>query len=724
MDETKGNKEVAVISAAEAKASIAKIEPLQAIRMSSGGVPIYPEMTVRKATREGYKISVYVYKAIRTIVQAASGIPWIVNDSEGTPIEGHPFTKAWNKPNGEFSGQDNMEFLLSHLLLCGNALIQPLMVGGKPKEFWIAMPDLVVPVPSEKPGEWLKEWRVYVLGGGMIGLPPENFIHFQQIDPGNPYWGIGPLMAAARTVDTDNEAQDTQKISMQNRGMTDGVFTHEAIMTPEQFEEARRQVRENYLAKQRRREPWVLGAGAKWNPMSMTPIEMDFIASRLSNLRAIAAAFGLDPWWLGDRSSSTYNNVMEARKALYEDVVLPILEDIKSTLNLKVAPMYGEGIEITYNVSKIAALREDFGKKVDQAKSLWSMGIPFNQINDKLTMGFDEFEGWNKGYLPMSLVPTGTSQEDLTNENPADEAPSVDEEDEDGEEDQFDENGDPIKVAKGGPGSDNFGCVGRSGDKSADMTEEYKDRYWKRIDTRRNAYHGILQKRFKPLYVAIGDDIAKRAENGSVAKKKESISKAILSHTKDWEKTMTAVYMVIIEDFGKDTSEQMSLDIGMQVKAFNPFSSYVRAWIAKNAAKSVKTVLETQIGSLHNIIVAGVDGGLTNSQIAAEIRAFYDANADFMSMRVARTETTKAAGYAQREAALEGGANEKEWISSRDDRVRGSDKGDTANHIEMDGEVQDINEPYSNGLMFPGDDSTNDLDEFMECRCVEKHRRV
>ena len=90
---------------------------------------------------------------------------------------------------------------------------------------------------------------------------------------------------------------------MQNRATPDGVFTHESILTPEQFEEARRQIRENFLAKTKKREPWVLGAGAKWNQMSMTPVEMDFIASRLANLRGIAAAFGLDPWWLGDRSA-------------------------------------------------------------------------------------------------------------------------------------------------------------------------------------------------------------------------------------------------------------------------------------------------------------------------------------------------------------------------------------------------------------------------------------
>ena len=186
------------------------LSPFQVISSQYPNVPIYTDMTIRKATREGYRISVFVYRAVRTIIQAGSGIPWIVQDAKGEPIEGHDFTKVWAKPNSKFSGQDNMEFILAHQLLGGNALIQPIIAGGKPKEFWIVMPDLVQPIPSDVPGEWLKSWRV-TDHHGQRDVPPEQFIHFMQIDPGNPYWGIGPLMAAARTVDTDNEAQDTRR---------------------------------------------------------------------------------------------------------------------------------------------------------------------------------------------------------------------------------------------------------------------------------------------------------------------------------------------------------------------------------------------------------------------------------------------------------------------------------------------------------------------------------
>jgi HK97 family phage portal protein len=462
MLKTLGHKLALIISP---KAANPKIDKVRVESYQAPNIPIYTDMSVYKATREGYKISVFVYRAVRTIIQAASAVPWIVVDRDDEPIVEHPLELVLKRPNPEFSGQDLIELLIAHLELVGNALWQPIIVGNQIKEIWPVMPDLVRPIPSKERGEWLKGWDVTVDGRHEI-LPPNQFIHFLQVDPGNPYWGISPLMAAARTVDTDNEAQDTQKISMQNRGLVDGVFTHEAPLTQEQFEEARRQIREKFLDKSRRREPWVLGAGAKWNQMSLTPVEMDFIASRLANMRAIAAAFGLDPWWLGDKQASTFSNVAEARRALYEDVVIPLLDDVESTINLKISPMYGD-IKVTYNLSGIPAMREDFGKKVTQAKDLWNMGVPFEQINTRLEMGFEEFRGWESGYLPMNLLPTGAPRPE--------EEPEAEEEETEGE--------------------------GKKKFKSLNLeSEEAKTVYWKMIDRRRLGWWGVISKKIEPLY--------------------------------------------------------------------------------------------------------------------------------------------------------------------------------------------------------------------------------
>lgn len=640
------------------------INPFSVISTHPANIPIYADMSVRKATREGYKISVYVFRAVRTIIQAASAIPWVIEDVRGEPIEEHPLAKVLKNPNPEFSGQDIMELMIAHLELVGNALWMPIIVGKQVKEIWPVMPDLVKPIPSDMSGEWLKGWEVLEQGGSQRILPPEQFIHFMQMDPGDLHWGTSPLIAAARTIDTDNEAQDTQKISMQNRATPDGVFTHEAILTQEQFEEARRQIRENFLAKTKKREPWVLGAGAKWNQMSMTPVEMDFIASRLHNKRDIAGAFGISPIFLGDLEQSSYNNMMEARKSLYEDVVIPLLDDVKSTLNLKIAPLYGN-ITISYDTSKVAALREDFTKKVEQAKNLWAMGVPFDQINDRLEMGFDKFAGWDIGYLPMMLLPTSSASRGEETEKMMTKALNL-------------------------------------------QTEEQKTTHWKRVDRRRVAWWGVANKKIEPLYDDEIKAIEKAIKGKAPNKLVDATQNAIQRQRDNWEKIMIAILSSLIEDFGNDIAE----DLGGEPKSngateakwvFDPMSAAARSWIIKEGAKDITSILGTNLDDVKRVILAGVDENLTTPQIARNLRQFYTDRSPYKAMRVARTEVCKASSFGNLEAARQSGiVKTKTWLTSRDDRVRDE-------HVAMEGETVGLNNTFSNGLEYPSEPM---------CRCV------
>ena len=634
----------------------------------SANQPIYPQMTVQKAVKEGYRLSVMVYRAIRAIVQAGSGIPWIVLDNNREEIHNHPFTKLWASPNKEFSGQDNMEFIIAHLKLCGNSLIQPLMVNGQPKEFWMCMPDMIKPIPSDVQGEWLKGWEIQPTSGKIIKAPPEQFIHFMQFDPGNPYWGIGDLQAAARTIDADNEAQDTQKVQLQNRNIPPGVFQFDQSLDDTQFTEVTKRVREKFLQKSKRGEPWVLGGGYKWQQMSLTPVEMDYIQSRLQNKRDIATAFGLDPWWLGDREHSSYNNVAEARRSLYEDVTIPLLDDIRSTLNLKVAPMYGDDIYITYDLSNVPAMREDFGKKVEQAGKLWSMGIPFEQINNKLELGFDEFDGWETGYLPFSVAPVGT--------------PKVE-----AEKDEDWENWTLVEVIPW-----------------KSKSEEEKAMHWKRIDRRKVAWENVLAKRFKPLYEKEGLLVEK------AFKAQSDIQVAIESMKDDWTKNLKAALFVIIEDFGKELENIKAVKPSEKKYTFDPYSEAVLTWLTAHAAESIRSIQETDLMEVRSILERGVAEGLTNTQIAKELRKFYNENAIYKAMRVARKETAAAASFGQLSSAEQTGVlKTKIWLSSRDARVRDS-------HAALDGESRQLNGVFSNGCTAPG--IGGDASEVINCRCV------
>jgi SPP1 gp7 family putative phage head morphogenesis protein len=85
------------------------------------------------------------------------------------------------------------------------------------------------------------------------------------------------------------------------------------------------------------------------------------------------------------------------------------------------------------------------------------------------------------------------------------------------------------------------------------------------------------------------------------------------------------------------------------------------------------------------------------------------------AVSIARTETTRIMGESRldsmKHAAKTGLAMRKEWVSTSDDRTRES-------HIDLDGERVAMDKPFSNGLQHPGDQSTGDAGETVNCRCT------
>ena len=118
----------------------------------------------------------------------------------------------------------------------------------------------------------------------------------------------------------------------------------------------------------------------------------------------------------------------------------------------------------------------------------------------------------------------------------------------------------------------------------------------------------------------------------------------------------------------------------------------------------------------------GVITGATWNQIADNLSKGFK-NTPFdkaynKSIRIARTEghrIQQTAAYNAQEKAKENGANVvKQWDATLDSRTRPS-------HMEVDGEIRETDEAFSNGLMYPGDPS-GDASEVINCRCTLTQR--
>lgn len=376
--------------------------------------PIWNDWNTENAIKYGYKSSTYVFACINAIAKATASVPWKVyrKDQAGIweEVEGHPLQLLIERPNPYHSRKDLIERMTTHLYLGGNSYQTKVRANGIVAELWTLPPDAMKITPSR---EDFIDHYLYEASGVKQRIETADIIHNMFIDPSNPYVGMSPLQAGAKSVDTDVEAVNWNKVALQNRAITDGVFTFETPLTKEQWEEAREMVREQHQGADNAHTPWILGAGAKFQPMSLTPQEMDFIESRRFTRSEICSIFQVPPPIVGIYDDATLANIETARKIFWLDTIIPYLEDIKSCFNLALTPEFGKDIELSYDVSNVEAIQVNLADKLNNARVLWGMGVPFNDINQRLELGFDEIEGGDTGYLPTSIMPADMDFEDM-----------------------------------------------------------------------------------------------------------------------------------------------------------------------------------------------------------------------------------------------------------------------------------------------------------------------
>jgi len=693
------------------------------------GQPHWSNWTTKRAVNDGYSANSWVYACVRKLSAAAASIPWYVEKrgpkGDWARQDGHPIEVLLRSPNAHMSGQDLFETLSTQLNLAGNSVWYLNLVRGSPLEIWPMPPDRVAPVPSKD--NWIDHYEYRAEGVEKpIPYDPQQIMHFMYINPDDPYWGIAPLHAAAKVVDSDVEAVKWNKIALQNRAITDGVFSFTDPLTEDQYDEARRQVREQYQGAQNAHTPWVLGGGGKWNPMARTPVEMDFIEGRRMNREEIAAVFQVPPVLIGILDHASYANYEQAEKSFWQDTMVSHLRDISAALNLGLVPFFdpkaalrarGQLVEpdlrIRPDFSQVAVLQDDLNGLVTTAKILYDMGVPFDQINQRLELGFESFEGSDEPWRPATYLPNGQLPTSAQ-----------------------------VAVAASVPPAKRIGGAAQTKALNLQTTEQ-KKAHWESFEAQREGWYGAMAEKVKARFAGEHAVVSKAIKSASSPTDAiMSAQSAVTSQRSDWGKLLAQVYAVVAQDFGESTERQLKSDTGPsqrkdnqptdgtagtpttgEVVAYDVFNQAIQDWISNQAATKVTQITDTTRKQLRDELAKGVQVGESIPQLMARIDQLY--LKDIIPNRsetIARTEVIAASNLGSVTAAKATGLTglKKIWLATMDNRTREA-------HALADGQEVTMADSFVVGgekLEFPGDISEGaTADEIINCRCTVIYRR-
>lgn len=384
--------------------------------MGTSSKAVWTQNKTNEMLHEGYEGNTWAFACVRKKMEAVGSVPLVLqewNKEEGwREFENkHPLKKLLQNPFPGVSESELKKMIEGQLEVQGQ-FFGKITYGGSGGK----IPLEIYPMPIgscsaiESDGE-IVQFRYTDRHGRTNTLDASEVVHIKYTHPDNIFRGMAPMTAGGKAIDIDNEAASWQKISMQNRGIPDGVFTMEGDIGVDEWEEARRQVREQYTGKDHAREPWVV-ANASFHQMSQSMADLDFMQGRKMTREEICAMAGVPPVLVGILDNANYSNISTAREIFWKDTMLPILADIASQLTRKLIKKEDrDKFRLTFNTSNVQALQQSFKEKLEQAKDLFSMGVPLTVINRRLELdlGIDDVQGLNVGYLGAGLIPATTA---------------------------------------------------------------------------------------------------------------------------------------------------------------------------------------------------------------------------------------------------------------------------------------------------------------------------
>ena len=265
------------------------------------------------------------------------------------------------------------------------------------------------------------------------------------------------------------------------------------------------------------------------------------------------------------------------------------------------------------------------------------------------------------------------------------------------------------------------------------QSEAAKSRYWNAYERMRTRWYGAAEIQVKNRFATEAEHVSgalRRSSPGTDPRR--VVDRAINEQKEEWGKLLQAIYVSVGETFapsigdmlnpgpksyrfGKnyETSRRPDRSKGAFVDAWMTF---ILNYIRTQSASKVTQITDTTRDILRMQIAAGVENGETMQQISERIRASYKDMTPYRAETIARTEVINASNAASVAGAkASGAAVQKEWLASRDDRVR-------ADHEDADGQTVPLDQPFTVGgyqLMLPGDSSLGaPAKEVVNCRCA------
>ena len=366
--------------------------------------------------KEGYENNAIAYRCINEISQGAAGVRLKLMRGKNT-IEDHPLLDLLDRPSPTKGYVELFESLYSFLLLSGNSyLISTGNDGSPPQEMYCLRPDRIKIIPGQMS---LPLGYQYTVNGKVVteyevnqstGASPVK--HFKLFHPKHDHLGLSPLVSAATNLDSHNLTNRHNVALLQNGARPSGAVIFkpkdESGSSVQLSDSQRAQIisdmESRFSGSSNAGRPMLLEGDFTFQQMGLSPKDMDFSVLKKMSAIDIALCFGVPAQLVGIPDAQTYNNMPEARLALYEETIIPILRRIQSDLNEWLTPQFADDLKLEYDIDSIPAMAESRKRVFESVVQGVNAGI-LTRNEARAKLGIDPIKGGDTLFVPATFMP-------------------------------------------------------------------------------------------------------------------------------------------------------------------------------------------------------------------------------------------------------------------------------------------------------------------------------
>ena len=340
-----------------------------------------------------------VWCAIRLLAESVSSLPCSVyyKEANGDKVEATN-DKIYNlikyKPNNYQNKITFFEYIMMCICTTGNSYVQIVRdEAGSPVQLIPLNPDSVDVVINE--GELF-----YQLEGAGV-LDSADVLHFKTITEDG-IIGISPVDQCKNALTWGLNVEEFGSTFFKNGAKPSSVLSTDRALSETAIQRLKNSFNSSYAKLSQSNSTIILEEGLSFKPISISPEQAQFLASRQFSIEEVARIFNVPPHMLKDLTKSSFNNIEMQSQEFVTYTLMPYITRIENEINLKLFRTNEIGYKfIEFNVNGL--LRGDVKSRNEAYKTAITNGyMSINEVRQKENL--NSIEGGDKHFMQLNMT--------------------------------------------------------------------------------------------------------------------------------------------------------------------------------------------------------------------------------------------------------------------------------------------------------------------------------